>query len=64
MIRDLILGLGLVAVFEGLVLALAPLRFDQLLEMLNKMTLGQRRFLGLVVVALGVFVVWLSKMLF
>lgn len=61
MISDILTGLGLVAVIEGLVLALAPLRFEELLEQLRQMSPQTRRNLGLVVVALGVFLVWLAR---
>jgi len=60
-ISDILTGLGLVAVIEGLVLALAPLRFEELLEQLRQMSPQTRRNLGLVVVALGVFLVWLAR---
>ena len=61
MISDILTGLGLVAVIEGLVLALAPLRFEELLEQLRQMSPQTRRTLGLFVVALGVFLVWLAR---
>ena len=61
MIRDLLLGLGLVAVIEGLVLALAPLRFEDILKALDALSREQRRTLGVVVVAIGVGLVWVAK---
>lgn len=61
MISDILTGLGLVAVLEGLVLALAPLRFEELLAQLQKMSPQTRRFLGLAVIALGVFLVWIAR---
>jgi uncharacterized protein len=61
---DLLLAFGLVAVLEGLVLALAPLRLEDLLELLRRMSLHNRRVLGLAVVGLGVFLIWLSKNIF
>lgn len=64
MISDLLMGLGLVAVLEGLVLALAPLRFAELLERLREMDRQTLRGFGLGAVALGVFLVWLSKNMF
>jgi uncharacterized protein len=60
-IADILTGLGLVAVIEGLVLALAPLRFDQLLEALRQMPVETRRNIGLAAVTLGVFLVWLAR---
>jgi len=59
--RDLLLGLGLVAVIEGLVLALAPLRFEDVLEALRKMSVQQRRTMGLAMMCVGVLLVWLGK---
>ena len=61
MIADIVTGLGLVAVLEGLVLALAPLRFEDLLEALRKLTLPMRRNLGLVAVAFGVLLIWVAR---
>lgn len=61
MIYELLLGIGIMAVIEGLVLALAPLRFEDLLEVLRKLTLSQRRNIGLGIVALGVFLVAIAK---
>ena len=61
MIADLLTGLGLVAVIEGLVLALAPLRFEEILEMFRKMPVETRRMIGLVSVAIGVALVWLAR---
>jgi uncharacterized protein YjeT (DUF2065 family) len=60
-IRDLLTGLGLAAVIEGLVLALAPLRFEDLVATLNQMSPQARRMLGLLAVAIGVFLVWLAR---
>ena len=61
MISDLLTGLGLVAVIEGLVLALAPLRFEDLLEAFRKMPVQMRRNIGLLAVAIGVALVWLGR---
>lgn len=61
MISDLLTGLGLVAVIEGLVLALAPLRFEDLLDALRQMSVQTRRNIGLAAVAIGVLLVWLAR---
>ncbi len=61
MMHDLLLGLGLVAVLEGLVLALAPLRFEDLLKAMQEMNTDKRRSLGVTIVAIGVGLVWLAK---
>jgi uncharacterized protein len=60
-IADLLTGLGLVAVIEGLVLALAPLRFEDVLAMLAKMSEQARRFLGLAMLAVGVALVAIAR---
>lgn len=49
-----LLAVGLVAIVEGLVLALAPFRLEQVLAALTRMSLEQRRLIGLVAVAVGV----------
>jgi len=54
------LGLGLVLVFEGLVLALLPNRLEELIEMISNMPIDTRRALGLAAVALGTLLIWLS----
>ena len=57
----ILMGLGMVLVIEGLVFALAPLRFEELLKALSQFSDGQRRTLGLLVVATGVLLVWVAK---
>ena len=64
MITDVLTALGLVAVIEGLVLALAPLRFEDLLETLRRMDVSTRRTIGLIVMATGVGVIWVARYLF
>jgi len=61
MIHDLLLGFGLVAVIEGLVLALAPLRFEDILKAMAELSRDQRRTLGVVFLAIGVALVWMAK---
>ncbi|MFM2354850.1 MAG: hypothetical protein RLZZ528_586 [Pseudomonadota bacterium] len=56
----LVLGIGLVLVVEGLVLALAPSRIDELMDLLRRMPVETRRFLGLLAVAAGVALIWLA----
>jgi uncharacterized protein YjeT (DUF2065 family) len=58
---DLLLGLGFVAIVEGLVLALAPGRLGQLLEALEALGPERLRTAGLAAVALGVGLVWLAR---
>ena len=61
MIHDVLLGLGLMAVIEGLVLALAPLRFEDILKAMAELSRDQRRTLGVVFVAFGFALVWVAK---
>jgi uncharacterized protein len=57
----LLLALGLVAVAEGLVLALAPSRIEQVLAMLISMTRDQRRMAGLASIAVGLTLIALAR---
>ncbi len=56
----LLLGLGLVLVFEGLVFALAPSRLEELVRLISEIPIDTRRMIGLCAVAGGVLLVWLS----
>ncbi len=61
--KELILALGLLAVIEGLVLALVPLRFEDLLKALRDIPVQTRRNIGLGIVAVGVAIVWFARSL-
>ena len=63
MVETALLAFGLVLVLEGLVYALAPSIVEELLEMLRSFSEGQRRTMGLMAVALGVLLVWITKAL-
>ena len=54
-------GLGLVLVFEGLVMALLPRRLDELVRMLAEMPIETRRTLGLAAMMAGIILIWLTK---
>jgi uncharacterized protein len=56
-----LLGIGLVLVFEGLVLALLPNRLEELIRMITEIPIETRRAYGLGAVALGVLLVWLAQ---
>lgn len=56
----LLFGLGLVAIIEGLVLALAPSHLRAMLEMLARLDVERRRALGLLAVTFGVMLVWIG----
>jgi uncharacterized protein YjeT (DUF2065 family) len=57
MIKLILLGLGFAAIIDGLVLALAPLRFEDLVRALSEMTVDQRRMLGLAVAVIGFIII-------
>ena len=57
------LALGLVLVVEGLALALAPSRMEEVLALLARLSRDQRRLIGLGAVALGVALVALSRVM-
>lgn len=56
----LLLAVGLVLSLEGLVLALAPSRIDELLDLIRRMPVETRRNLGLGAAALGLALIWLA----
>ena len=57
MISDILFGLGFVAIVEGLVLALAPLRLEQALEILRQIGQERTRTMGLAIATGGVLLV-------
>lgn len=57
----ILLAIGLVLVVEGLVLALAPSRMEDILKALADIPPDTRRLLGLGAIALGTVLVWLAK---
>ena len=57
-----LLALGLVLAVEGLAMALAPSRMEEALRMLAEMPPERRRVLGLAALALGVVLIWLSRL--
>jgi len=63
LIETIVLALGLVLVVEGLAFALAPSRIDEALELLRRLPLETRRYLGLAAVAAGVVLVWVARSL-
>jgi uncharacterized protein YjeT (DUF2065 family) len=63
MIETALLALGLILIVEGLVYALAPSLIEDLLAVMRMMPLEQRRLMGLIALAIGVFLLWLAKSL-
>ena len=56
----LLLALGLVMILEGLVYALAPSAIERLFEAYRRLTIDQRRAMGLASIAIGVVLCWLA----
>ena len=56
-----LLAIGFVLVFEGLVLALAPSRIEEAMRLLLTMPVEKRRLIGLVALAAGVAVLWIAR---
>ncbi|MDE2792523.1 MAG: DUF2065 family protein [Paracoccaceae bacterium] len=59
--RDVVLGLGFVAVLEGLVLVLLPMRLEDVLRTLERIGREQRQVIGLALMAMGALFIWLAK---
>lgn len=59
----IVFGLGMVLVVEGLALALAPSRIEDVLDLLRRIPVETRRLIGLAAVALGVAAIWLARAL-
>ena len=62
-LQTLVLALGLVLVFEGLVFVLAPHRIEDILRLLANMPIEVRRMIGLIALLIGAALVTLSSML-
>ncbi len=58
-VHDILTGIALVLVIEGLAYALAPSLVERLLEGLRPLRLDQRRLIGLVSLGLGIGGLWL-----
>ena len=57
----LVPAIGLVLVVEGLVLALAPSRIEDMLALVTRMPVETRRLVGLGAIAIGVVLLWLAR---
>jgi uncharacterized protein YjeT (DUF2065 family) len=60
MIEAIILAVGLVLILEGLVIALAPSRLDELLARLAEIPVEARRTMGLLAVTVGGIIAWIA----
>ena len=56
-----LLAIGLVLAVEGLVLALAPRRIEDVMRLLLSLSEDRRRMIGLGSLAAGVLLVWLAR---
>ena len=61
MIEKVFFGLASVAVFEGMVLAIAPTRFKQVVVMLESASPVSLSRLGLIMMASGIFAMYLIE---
>ena len=61
MIEQLLLAVGLVAIVEGLVLALAPGQLTAALEAIARLDPERRRLIGLLAVTVGIALVWVAR---
>ncbi len=62
-ISTLVLALGLVLIFEGLVFALAPRRIEDILRLLAAMPVETRRMIGFLALVIGALLVTAAQML-
>ena len=58
-----LLAIGAVMAFEGLVFALAPKRLEDVLALIARMPVEMRRLFGLGILAAGVGILWISRLL-
>jgi len=61
MLADLVAAIGLVFVIEGLLFAIAPDRLKSVLSVVEATPKETLRTLGVVAIAIGVFIVWLAS---
>ncbi len=64
MIHALLMALGLVFVIEGLLYALVPGQLKTMMKAIHGIPEESLRYGGLVAIGLGVFIVWLVRMVF
>ncbi len=59
----LLLAVGLVLIVEGLALALAPSRMEEVLRLIASLGRDRRRVIGLVALGIGILLVWAARAL-
>ncbi len=62
-LQTIILALGLVLIFEGLVFALAPRRLDDYLRILAELPLDARRMIGVLAIIAGLVITVIAERL-
>ena len=60
-LAPVLMGLGLGLVIEGLALALAPRRMEDVLRFIASLRHDQRRMIGLAAMTAGVVLIWLVR---
>ncbi|MFN7002843.1 MAG: DUF2065 domain-containing protein [Roseinatronobacter sp.] len=61
--QTILLALGLVLIFEGLVFALAPRRLDDILRMLADLPFDARRLIGILALVTGAVLIIFAGMM-
>ena len=59
--RELLLALGIIFFFEGLILAIFPSRIKSMLELIKKTSVNNLRIYGLVFLIIGFVIIWFIK---
>jgi uncharacterized protein YjeT (DUF2065 family) len=59
----ILLGIGLVLAFEGLVFALLPGRLEDIVKLIAGLPVETRRMIGLIALGLGVTLIWSAHLL-
>ncbi len=59
--RDFLLGIGFVAVFEGLAMVFLPQRLEELVKVIVGMNRDLRQMIGLLVITVGIGLVWYAR---
>ena len=59
--RDIVTAIGLLFFFEGLILAIFPLRIKNMFKLIEKLPLKRLRSLGVFFLIIGFLIVWYIK---
>ena len=62
-LSNAILAIGLLFVIEGILVALAPVYLEKILKVLVKASYESRRLIGLITLAIGTFLIWISQVI-